>query len=319
MSNIELLTNAQFGAILGSGNKSLQVEDLLTGITYNVSFAGPRGDHYDVTPTTPADIEKMQKANSGNLDWVARPVAVKIGNRRIAAGQNTFMHHIRIGGGNPGPNFPSRNENGPPWTKWGGHCCLYFSNSVGGAGGEDSTNRHARAEANQRANTPRARGRQARAACHEAHIRGGASPAPSPTPVEVNYQVEVISGPVNIRKGPGTNHAAVGQVRNPRRLRIDREQVGVDGSTTSVWGRITDEQEFVGHWIALRLTNRVADPPVSPPQPDPPLGNNIYVVDRGDTLIRIGTKTGHRWQEIARINGLSDPYTILIGQVLVLP
>jgi len=287
-----------------------------------MSFAGHRGDHYDITPTTPQDMEIMRRANSGLLNWVAIPIAIEVTpGRWVAAGLNTVMHGSRMGGGNPGPEFPSMSNTAPPsgqpWPK-GGHCCCYLSNSVGGAGNADSTNRHARAEANQLANSPRANGRQARAACHEAFFRSGGVQA-VPHPVTVNYQVEVISGPVNIRKGAGTNYDAVEQVRNPRRFRIDQELIGTDGGTTSLWGRITDDEDFTGRWIALRLTNRVADAPVSPTQPPKAESKDRYVVVSGDTLIRIGNKTDRRWQEIADLNGVSHPYTIYVGQVLILP
>jgi len=185
MSAVELLTNAQFASLLGTGRRSVPVIDIITGIEFNLCFSGARTDHYDVTPATPEDMEKMQIANGGSLNWVARPVALKINNRMIAGGLNTFMHHIRIGGGNPGENFPSRNENGPPWTRWGGHCCLYLSDSTGGAGDIDSLNRHARPEANRLANTPKARGRQARAACHEAFFLGNEKLNPAVLPKSV--------------------------------------------------------------------------------------------------------------------------------------
>ena len=173
MSNtkpVRLHTNAEIAkACAAHGWKNIPILDLLTGIRFNVNGSGARSDHYDLTPTTERDAQAMERANGGSLNWVARPQLMFPDTHRIPIGANTFMHHIRIGGANPGPRFPSRNEQ-PPWTKWGGHKCDYGSNSVGGAGGIDSTNRHARAEANRRANTPRGRGRQARAACHEAYF-----------------------------------------------------------------------------------------------------------------------------------------------------
>jgi lysozyme len=48
----------------------------------------------------------------------------------------------------------------------------------------------------------------------------------------------------------------------------------------------------------------------------PASAGGSYMVVRGDTLIGIGTKTGHDWKAIASLNGLKDPYVIYPGQVL---
>lgn len=44
-----------------------------------------------------------------------------------------------------------------------------------------------------------------------------------------------------------------------------------------------------------------------------------YTVQSGDTLSGIGAKLGVNWQNIASANGISSPYTIYPGQVLVIP
>lgn len=44
-----------------------------------------------------------------------------------------------------------------------------------------------------------------------------------------------------------------------------------------------------------------------------------YMVVKNDTLSGIGVKTGHNWQDIANLNGISAPYTIFPGQYLKLP
>ncbi|MBP6252135.1 MAG: peptidoglycan DD-metalloendopeptidase family protein [Rubrivivax sp.] len=41
-----------------------------------------------------------------------------------------------------------------------------------------------------------------------------------------------------------------------------------------------------------------------------------YVVRPGDTLIRIGLDTGQNWRDLARWNGLDNPNTLEVGQVL---
>ena len=46
---------------------------------------------------------------------------------------------------------------------------------------------------------------------------------------------------------------------------------------------------------------------------------NTYVVQKGDTLSKIGTKTGIAWKTIAELNGIKFPYIVKIGQVLNLP
>jgi LysM repeat protein len=44
-----------------------------------------------------------------------------------------------------------------------------------------------------------------------------------------------------------------------------------------------------------------------------------HKVVQGDTLFAIGQKFGVRWEEIARINGIEDPRTLSIDQVLKIP
>lgn len=54
--------------------------------------------------------------------------------------------------------------------------------------------------------------------------------------------------------------------------------------------------------------------PVTPTQPAP--GDGYYTVVSGDGLIKIGSKLGLNWEDIARWNGLVAPYTIFTGQRL---
>ena len=49
------------------------------------------------------------------------------------------------------------------------------------------------------------------------------------------------------------------------------------------------------------------------PQPD-----NVYVVLSGDTLSKIGVKVGIAWQDLARWNNIHSPYTIYVGQQILL-
>jgi len=168
--DIRLCSNAEFARLFGTGNRSIPVHDLLTGLSWHMCFAGVRTDHYDTTPTTQNDMTVMLRAFGGIHEFMGRPMLAEPQPKiYVPMGMHSYMHHIRIGGGNPGTGYPSRNED-PPWTKYGGHVCMYLHNSVGNSGSIDSVNRYARPEAAKRANTPRATGRQMRAACHEAHF-----------------------------------------------------------------------------------------------------------------------------------------------------
>lgn len=52
--------------------------------------------------------------------------------------------------------------------------------------------------------------------------------------------------------------------------------------------------------------------------PPPP---NSYIVVGGDSLSRIASKLGgtFSWEDLARANGIHSPFTIYIGQTLILP
>jgi putative chitinase len=61
--------------------------------------------------------------------------------------------------------------------------------------------------------------------------------------------------------------------------------------------------------------------PSPDPTPTPPdeTGHIDYVVQRGDTLNKIGQKFGVSWIEIAEANGLVNPNLIYAGQILKIP
>ena len=44
-----------------------------------------------------------------------------------------------------------------------------------------------------------------------------------------------------------------------------------------------------------------------------------YTVQKNDTLSSIGKQLGHRYQDIAQLNGIEDANRIKVGQVLRLP
>lgn len=56
--------------------------------------------------------------------------------------------------------------------------------------------------------------------------------------------------------------------------------------------------------------------PTAEPQPTP---GGTYIVQPGDTLEGIGRRFGVPWPSIAQANGIEEPYTIRIGQELVIP
>lgn len=49
--------------------------------------------------------------------------------------------------------------------------------------------------------------------------------------------------------------------------------------------------------------------------PPPP---NTHVVISGDTLSKIGASRGIAWQDLARWNNIHHPYTIYVGQIILL-
>ena len=55
------------------------------------------------------------------------------------------------------------------------------------------------------------------------------------------------------------------------------------------------------------------------PTPDPDSGDKIYVVKAGDTLSAIALKYVTTVDVLVRLNNISNPYLIYVGQVLRLP
>lgn len=46
---------------------------------------------------------------------------------------------------------------------------------------------------------------------------------------------------------------------------------------------------------------------------------NVHIVQPGENLYRIALRYGITWQELAQLNGITDPTTLRVGQRLVLP
>lgn len=68
--------------------------------------------------------------------------------------------------------------------------------------------------------------------------------------------------------------------------------------------------QYIANEVNKRLGIKV--PTVNPKE-------NTYTVQKGDTLSKIGSKTGIAWKTIAELNGIKFPYIIRVGQVLKLP
>lgn len=69
-------------------------------------------------------------------------------------------------------------------------------------------------------------------------------------------------------------------------------------------------------YVGIKIDNKVSTPITN--SPTLTVSSNTYVVQKGDTLSKIGQKTGIAWKTIADLNGIKFPYTIKIGQVLKL-
>lgn len=65
------------------------------------------------------------------------------------------------------------------------------------------------------------------------------------------------------------------------------------------------------------VTNSSASAPATKPQPAP--DRERYVVRRGENLSQIGARLGMSWLAIAKVNGLSNPDSLKVGTVLLIP
>jgi len=100
----------------------------------------------------------------------------------------------------------------------------------------------------------------------------------------------------------------------------------------SARGSLADWSASEGCWTAVYNTP-MSEQPVPEPAPEPeadparaetpaPAAASIvadsYTVQEGDTLVRIGDRAGLNWADIAALNGIVSPWTIVPGQVLQL-
>lgn len=65
--------------------------------------------------------------------------------------------------------------------------------------------------------------------------------------------------------------------------------------------------------------NGNSNPTPVAPAPSIPTEVSTYTVKSGDCLSKIGANLGVNWRDIANLNGIVSPYTIYVGQKLVIP
>lgn len=83
-----------------------------------------------------------------------------------------------------------------------------------------------------------------------AKLDGGSTPEPSPSPAPTTgYTVKVTTDVLNIRKGPGTNFAITGQIKDKGTYTIVKES---DGPGASKWGKLKSR----AGWISLDYTSK---------------------------------------------------------------
>lgn len=82
--------------------------------------------------------------------------------------------------------------------------------------------------------------------------------------------------------------------------------------------QITDPN-VIGIGEVLNLPAGAYEDAPAAPVEDAPVAGGQCTVSEGDSLSSIGAQVGVPWQDIARLNGLSEPYTVQPGDVLNLP
>jgi LysM repeat protein len=133
---------------------------------------------------------------------------------------------------------------------------------------------------------------------------------------------------------PGTQVAQV----IPTDAIVEEDPVGIDPFVLSATALVaTSTQQIIDITLTYEadfaVTNFSPTPdpitvlPVDTPTPDPGTGgippvtgsDCIYVVNRGDNLFRIGIRYNVPFQEIARVNGITNVNFIVVGQELTIP
>lgn len=139
------------------------------------------------------------------------------------------------------------------------------------------------------------------------------APAPPPPPMETNG--ESLSPPP-----PGTRHDAVvfGEADTIEGI---AQRHGVTAQEIRVWNGLSAGAPEVGEVIHLYLPAGEVTRELAPAStPEAPEGNYAtHVITAGDTLHSIARAHGTTVQELVRINGLSDPNHVKLGQKLKVP
>lgn len=105
-----------------------------------------------------------------------------------------------------------------------------------------------------------------------------------------------------------------GQFRDAERLATDPAFVAKSGHQVflNAGGSFTPWSTFTSGAYKAFMTHATYNPPTVVPQ-------GTVLVTSGDTLSGIGGRTGYSWQLIAAVNHIAYPYTIFIGQSILLP
>jgi len=69
-------------------------------------------------------------------------------------------------------------------------------------------------------------------------------------------------------------------------------------------------------YVGIKVDNSISTPITNSPVIT--VSANTYIVQKGDTLSKIGQKTGVAWKTIANLNRIKFPYIVKVGQVLKL-
>lgn len=103
---------------------------------------------------------------------------------------------------------------------------------------------------------------------------------------------------------------------------------GENANNCGIW-QFTSEGKLNGYGGNLDMNyaykdfvlnkNGNTNPTPVAPAPGIPAEVSTYTVKSGDCLSKIGANLGVNWKDIANLNGIVSPYTIYVGQKLIIP